>query len=193
MYVRGVPEALLLPPRLPEEEHTAVAVNASPAAWSRALYAAEQTVRIQRVSGAAVGPLSGVRGLRDGVRRAARVAAIVGRSSGEPRLFTQRDLTLDLLLSAVDSEACDGFVAGVLGPVLDLAPSRAAPLLETLRVLSGSGGGFAAAAKVLGVHRETVKYRVRRVQELTGYVATDPAHRTHLDIALRLAQQRGTA
>lgn len=56
-------------------------------------------------------------------------------------------------------------------------------LLETLAALGEGAGSIEGAARTLFVHPNTVRYRLRRVAELTGYVPTDPRDA----FALRLA------
>ena len=59
--------------------------------------------------------------------------------------------------------------------------------LATLRALLDHGGVNEAAA-ALEVHRNTVAYRVRRIEELTGWRLSDPEVRLPLAIALQLVQ-----
>jgi purine catabolism regulator len=59
--------------------------------------------------------------------------------------------------------------------------------LATLRALLNHGGVNEAAA-ALGVHRNTIAYRVRRIEELTGWRLADPEIRLPLAVALRLVQ-----
>ncbi|HSO30698.1 MAG TPA: helix-turn-helix domain-containing protein [Candidatus Sulfomarinibacteraceae bacterium] len=59
--------------------------------------------------------------------------------------------------------------------------------LATLRALLDHGGVNEAAA-ALGVHRNTVAYRLRRIEELTGWRLSDPEIRLPLSVALRLVQ-----
>jgi DNA-binding PucR family transcriptional regulator len=59
--------------------------------------------------------------------------------------------------------------------------------LATLRALLDHGG-VNEAAVALGVHRNTVAYRVRRIEELTGWRLSDPEVRLPLAVALRLVQ-----
>ncbi|HEV7809670.1 MAG TPA: helix-turn-helix domain-containing protein, partial [Candidatus Limnocylindrales bacterium] len=60
--------------------------------------------------------------------------------------------------------------------------------LETLRaVLDHPDAAEAAAA--LGVHRNTIAYRVRRIEEATGWRLTDPDLRLPLALALRLVHE----
>ncbi len=56
--------------------------------------------------------------------------------------------------------------------------------LATLRVLLDRGSVNEAAA-ALGVHRNTVAYRLRRIEEVTGWRLSDPDLRLALSIALR--------
>ena len=60
--------------------------------------------------------------------------------------------------------------------------------LATLRALLDHGGVNEAAA-ALGVHRNTVAYRVRRIEALTGWRLSDPEIRLPLAVALRLVQE----
>lgn len=78
--------------------------------------------------------------------------------------------------------------AAMLAPLLDARPDVRRERLETLRALLGHGGvGEAAAA--LGVHRNTVAYRLRRIEAATGWRLADPALRLPLAAALALVQE----
>lgn len=73
----------------------------------------------------------------------------------------------------------------VLQPLLDARPDIRRERLATLRALLAHGGvGEAAAA--LGVHRNTVAYRVRAIEAATGWRLADPELRLSLAVALRL-------
>ena len=57
-----------------------------------------------------------------------------------------------------------------------------------VEVVEKSDGNLCKAADTLGVHRNTVAYRVRRIERLTGWRLSDPELRLPLAIALRLVQ-----
>jgi DNA-binding PucR family transcriptional regulator len=77
--------------------------------------------------------------------------------------------------------------AALLAPLLDARPDVRRERLQTLRALLGHGGvGEAAAA--LGVHRNTVAYRLRRIEAATGWRLADPELRLPLAAALELVQ-----
>ncbi len=59
--------------------------------------------------------------------------------------------------------------------------------LATLRALLDYGGINESAA-ALGVHRNTVAYRLRRIEALTGWRLADPEIRVSLAVALRVVQ-----
>jgi hypothetical protein len=72
----------------------------------------------------------------------------------------------------------------VLGPVLALPPPDRDILLDTLRAWFAEDGSATAAATRLHVHRNTVHYRLRRVEALTGRSLTRPAAVGELHLAL---------
>ncbi|OPG07232.1 PucR family transcriptional regulator [Microbispora sp. GKU 823] len=88
------------------------------------------------------------------------------------------------LLSLLDPAAAASFAAAILAPLRDYG-SRA-DLVESLRAYLASNGHWDAAAQRLGVHRHTLRYRMKRVSELLGRDLDDPAVRAELWIALCL-------
>jgi hypothetical protein len=82
-----------------------------------------------------------------------------------------------------DRGAIAELVDGVLAP-LTQARGGAQPLLDTLAAYFESGGVAAQAARRLHLGTRTVTYRLDRVRALTGYSATDPAHRFTLEAAV---------
>ncbi len=105
-----------------------------------------------------------------------------------PRLARADRLALYRMLGAVH-RLPDGprLARAVLEPLLDARPDVRRERLETLRALLAHGGvGEAAAA--LGVHRNTVAYRLRRIEAVTGWRLADPDLRLPLAVALGLVQ-----
>ena len=75
----------------------------------------------------------------------------------------------------------------LLSPLLRGRPDVRRERLATLRAVLDQPG-LAEAAVVLGVHRNTVAYRIRRIEEATGWRLADPELRFPLALALRLVQ-----
>ena len=55
-----------------------------------------------------------------------------------------------------------------MGPVIAYDEQHGTRLLETLRTYINCDGDAQEAAKHLHVHKHTVRYRLRRITELTG-------------------------
>jgi len=75
----------------------------------------------------------------------------------------------------------------LLAPMLDGRPAGVAERLRTLRAVLDAPGS-AQAAHALGVHRNTIAYRVRRIEDLAGWDLGDPELRVALSVALRIVQ-----
>ena len=73
----------------------------------------------------------------------------------------------------------------LLAPLLRGRPDVQRERLATLRAVLDQPG-LAEAADALGVHRNTIAYRVHRIEEATGWRLADPDLRLPLALALRL-------
>lgn len=76
----------------------------------------------------------------------------------------------------------------VLGPVLELEESGRRMLLDTLTEWLAADGNAARAAVALNCHRNTVLYRLRRLEQLTGRSVTSPRNMVELALALEATQ-----
>ncbi len=82
----------------------------------------------------------------------------------------------------------------VLGPLLDLPPTRRRPLAETLLTYLQCGDNAVTAADRLHIHEQTVRYRLRRIAELTGGRFSELDGRLDLMLVLTwLVRSGGTA
>ncbi|WP_330182530.1 PucR family transcriptional regulator [Nocardia sp. NBC_01503] len=72
------------------------------------------------------------------------------------------------LFTAVPGGLQRRFAERVLGPVVDYDRKNGAGLLETLEVYLGCDGSWRQAADRMHLHLNTVRYRIGRVEELTG-------------------------
>ncbi|MDX6623098.1 MAG: hypothetical protein QOE75_1030 [Solirubrobacterales bacterium] len=84
-----------------------------------------------------------------------------------------------------DAEAAQRFSERELGP-LAARDDSTLRLVATLAVFLEEGASFVRAARRLGVHTNTVTYRVRRAEELLGHPVTE--RQLELRVALRLAR-----
>jgi sugar diacid utilization regulator len=97
-----------------------------------------------------------------------------------------------LLLSTADREATDRFVRDVLGPLLEGQACRSGDLLTTLQVFFACSRSVRRSAAALRVHENTVRYRLARIEELTGLaVAGDADAQLTVQLALLVLRLEG--
>lgn len=72
-----------------------------------------------------------------------------------------------------------------LAPLDALTANQRAKAADTLLALISTGGSAPEVARLLGVHPQTVRHRLRLLTDLFGGRLTDPAERLTLEIALR--------
>jgi len=90
---------------------------------------------------------------------------------------------LAILLASTPKRSAE-LVQAVLGPVLDLPADDRAATLDTLTAWYAARGSTSATAQRLFLHRNSVRYRLRRFEELTGRDLTDPADAAEVYVAL---------
>lgn len=93
--------------------------------------------------------------------------------------------TYRLLLGLQDPETVRAFADSVLGPLQSYDDRHGGQLLRTLDSFLGNVGRWEATAAALGVHRHTLRYRIQKVEELTGRSLSLAPDRTELWLALR--------
>jgi hypothetical protein len=98
------------------------------------------------------------------------------------------------VLAAAAPDAAGELARTVLGPVLDLPAQDRSSLLGTLQAWFDAGGSAVETGKRIYCHPNTVRYRLRRLQEHTGRSLDDPKAVAELLAALdalRLTQEQG--
>ncbi|PRX43666.1 PucR-like helix-turn-helix protein [Prauserella shujinwangii] len=119
-----------------------------------------------------------LRWARRGLRLAER-----GALGAEPVVWCRDHLTTLCLLA--DEFLVEELRRRVLAPLAPLTPNRRARTVETALAWLESRGNAPAVAGRLGIHPQTVRYRMRQVTELLGDRLGDPAARLELELALR--------
>lgn len=110
-----------------------------------------------------------------------------GHAFADRALLDDGDCQLLVLLTARATADTDAVVSSVLGPLSDPSNTH---LLDGVRAFIATGTATAAAAE-LHVHPQTLRYRLRRAQELTGRDPRHAWHRLALDTAIQLEQLAG--
>ena len=121
--------------------------------------------------------------------RVARGAAALRRASGRGGFVDVGRLGLSaLLLETGTPDALRRFAADVLHTVAEHEERHGGDLLATLRASLSAGCSTAAAADALVVHRNTVTYRLGRIEQLTGQSLRDSRVRLELELALTIRE-----
>lgn len=89
-----------------------------------------------------------------------------------------------LLFPLWGSEPLTAFTASLLGELEEYDQRRNSELVATLEAYLMAGGALLEAAEQLGIHRNTLSYRLQRIAELTGRDLGDTRERLMLQVAL---------
>ncbi len=100
-----------------------------------------------------------------------------------PRPVAAAELLPERVLAG-DTDARAHLVAHVYGPLRDAGGS----LLDTLATYLETGSALESTARLLFVHPNTVRYRLRRVAEVCGLAPTDPRGALTYRIALAVGR-----
>ncbi|MEW5813755.1 MAG: helix-turn-helix domain-containing protein [Actinomycetota bacterium] len=96
------------------------------------------------------------------------------------------DLGIYRMLAEVeDTSSVERFVREWLGPLLDYDETKGAELVRTLTQYLECGRSYDLTAEALSVHRNSLKYRLRRIREISGRDLGDPGTCFNLQLATR--------
>ena len=109
----------------------------------------------------------------------------VAAASGAPRAVTALSASPLAGLVAEHPDESWRLAREVLGRVLELPADDRAALLGTAQAWFDHGGSAERAGETLYCHPNTVRYRLRRLQELTGRTLTEPWAVAELATALQ--------
>ncbi len=129
-------------------------------------------------------PVGALRRTFHEARCALEAAALANGSS--PPVASYRDLgAFQLLLSLQDDDALRLYCDSVLGPLEDASGEYGDELIRSLEAFIEQNGQWERAARELYCHRHTLRYRIRRVEQLTGRDLSSARDRIEFWLALR--------
>jgi purine catabolism regulator len=103
-----------------------------------------------------------------------------------PEVASWRDLgAFTLLLSIQDDDALGLYCDSVLGPIEEGDEEYGGELLRSLEAFIEQNGQWERAARQVYCHRHTLRYRMRKVEELTGRDLSRAHDRIEFWLALR--------
>ncbi|MGI8690538.1 MAG: PucR family transcriptional regulator [Thermomicrobiales bacterium] len=134
----------------------------------------------------------GWRGIAQGFQQA-WFALRLGATAAVPHTVVDSGATGDLgiyrlLYPLWQSDGLAAFSGDVLGGLLAYDEKRGGGLVQTLEAYLDLGGGMQEIADRLYIHRNSLIYRLRRIEDLTGRILADPHDRLLLHLALKVRQ-----
>ncbi|MCW3040222.1 MAG: hypothetical protein JWM31_2127, partial [Solirubrobacterales bacterium] len=113
-------------------------------------------------------------------------ATDAGTGPSAARVATFRDLgSFQLLLSLQDSDALRLYCDSLLAPIERGEGHYGGELMRSLEAFIECNGQWEAAARRLYCHRHTLRYRIRKIEELTGRDLASARDRIEFWLALR--------
>ncbi|HEV7931142.1 MAG TPA: helix-turn-helix domain-containing protein [Actinomadura sp.] len=135
------------------------------------------------------GPSQGIGDLAGARREADRALQVLRRRGESHGAVHYDDVYLEsLLIRLVDTAVDEG--DGLRGPLRRVRrhdQEQGKDYIATLSCYLDAGGDVRAAATTLNLHANTVRYRLRRIEELSGLDLADPMTRLSALIQLRAA------
>ncbi|RLU96619.1 PucR family transcriptional regulator [Streptomyces griseocarneus] len=162
------------------------AAVAACAAWART---AEERRAATAEHGGADGTSAGLsaptgRAAAGTAHHQAEQALSVARRRGRV-LVAHEDVATGSVLPLLADDAVRAFADGLLRSLREHDATGRGDLVASLRAWLARHGQWDAAAADLGVHRHTLRYRMRRVEEILGRSLDDPDVRMELWLALK--------
>lgn len=122
------------------------------------------------------------------VRQAQQAAGSNQTSSAE--VIAWEDLGARGVIGLLDPTQAHGFAEATLARLIDHDQQRGSRLIDALRSWLAHHGQWDPAASALGVHRHTLRNRIRTVESLLERDLGDPGVRSELWLALELIEPR---
>lgn len=149
--------------------------------------APEEYPRVRRILAHSVQGRVGTAACRDGLPGVVTahhhaLAAATALAGGPDSVADITECLPEALVTA-SPELGTLLVEETIQPLLSLTGVTRTSLLETLVVVLRHGGSATAAAEDLVCHRNTVVYRIKRIERLTGRSLDDPRDRLLLSLA----------
>jgi purine catabolism regulator len=108
------------------------------------------------------------------------------RNGSAPEVASYADLgAFQLLLSLQDDDALSSYCRSVLDPIEQGEGEYGDELVRSLDVFIEHNGHWEKAANALYCHRHTLRYRIRRIEQLTGRDFSNARDRIEFWLALR--------
>lgn len=122
-----------------------------------------------------------------GYREACELMEISRKTQGEGQLAIKEELDVyRLLYRCGHQEEMAAFCQEMLGSLMEHDADSGVDLLFTLRRFLEKGAAMRQTARSLFIHENTLRYRLGKIEEITGMDLRKPNHRFRLAMALHM-------
>ena len=135
------------------------------------------------------GPITVAGGFPESVRQARLALSLTREADTRLQRYDAADAVMTLGPKTI-AEA-RAVVARYLGPLIDYDRSNVLSLLETLATFIDNDGSWKATAADLGIHRQTLVYRLKVIEQLTGLKPTTSSGTARFWVALQAGRSAG--
>lgn len=129
--------------------------------------------------------LNGLEDIRTGYDELRRSITLARRQGETGKVVVFDELVAYRLFFTVERSLLEELIQQVLGPLLNEDKNKVTELLPTVTSYIRSGGSLQQTAEKCYIHLNTVKYRLKRVEDKLGVDLSSPEDRFKLDFALR--------
>jgi len=115
----------------------------------------------------------------------AKQAMQIGEKKGNPRTWYEDTVLERILLQLQPISEMDTIREDVLEPLLTYQEERKINLIETFLIFQQHRGNVSKTAQSLHLHRQSLLYRLRKIEALTGLSLHDSHHLFLLELSMR--------
>lgn len=139
------------------------------------------------ISVSASQPIWRLADVRTGYLEAFELLKISRLVSGPGQIATKDGLdTYRLFYHCGSEEAMQAFCKELLAPLIKADTESCTDLIHTLRLYIENGASIKKTAQSLFIHENTLRYRLKKIESITGLDLRNPSHRFKLALALHI-------
>ncbi|ANU11782.1 PucR family transcriptional regulator [Planococcus antarcticus DSM 14505] len=128
----------------------------------------------------------GFQGLPESYQHANIALDIGRRKKGKGQRMLYSDTRIDrVLLTLAQNEEMKGIIMATIQPLVEYDKQRNMDLIGTLKSYNQNHGNVSQAARDLSLHRQSLLYRLRKIESLTGHSLIDPDDLFLLDLSIK--------
>ena len=128
----------------------------------------------------------GFQGLSESYHHAKIALEIGRRKKGRGQRTLYSDTRIDrVLLTLAQNEEMKEVIMTTIKPLVEYDKQRNMDLIGTLKSYNQNHGNVSQAARALSLHRQSLLYRLRKIESLTGHSLIDPDDLFLLDLSLK--------